>query len=876
MPGLFDRHMFEFTAKGRYYKVYVDGVYISQHTTEREALERASSEKFFNPDANVIYVHEYEVDVGLSNAGYVIAIGLGQQVDVPPSILSTPAPIFTEGVASNYNMAEHWTDDGISTITSSLSNPLPNGLNYDGNTHILSYDGVGAPSVSQHALTATDAVGFDTSSIFSITINSVITSIYVSAAGSPSGTGEITDPLQTVADINALSLGPGNTVFFRRGDTFVEDLINSDSGVPGSPVTFSAYGTGLPPILRTADISGAWHVLEDIDFDCAQVVGRRAVRFQNADNSIYRRSEAQNGILDGLDIRDTNGIHLEDLHIHHMLRDSYTGVGATNPDAHGIVCRNVQNLTAAGTIEIHHVSGDSFQADPDREPGAKSDNLDFSGSINHWWTGPLATAFNAGWPAGTVPGENAIDTKVESGQRMSLTIHNLTANGWAGGIPNMAALNIKEGCDFILDGFTGFDNNWDFRLRKTTGTNAGNPDITIMNAVTYDSVSNSLRIEDGLDNLKMYNNTFGDHTSFLDLQSIGTGADLQNNVFFGTKPAIFSNSNNIEAVSGDFVDEAGNDYRHLDTAATIEEQGVTIVSVTQDRLGVARVAPYSCGAYEVGVATSAHAYFDSLVSAPLHGTAHAAIGLRDYNNEIEPWIYAQSNPANRDNPPFYDATEDACSWIVPAGATGVGLPNGLRLGSENSGSFMTGLSTGIVMVHWEIKFANIDWKSKWGTVLDTWKLFQIRDDDGESTGLETRMRWSQSGAYPEIAEVDFRTYSNFQGATSRDWQAPSDGVTVWNVHRDVWTRFFYVFDMGTNTAYMWVGDENRAPTKIFEQGVALCGTGPRKAWSIQAITSQEGTTGPEVGQYWVRNLAWVRDIGSVANADALVAAGSQV
>ena len=46
-----------------YYRVYVDGVEVSQHTTPHKAQERATNEAEANPDAHVRYDHDYEVDV---------------------------------------------------------------------------------------------------------------------------------------------------------------------------------------------------------------------------------------------------------------------------------------------------------------------------------------------------------------------------------------------------------------------------------------------------------------------------------------------------------------------------------------------------------------------------------------------------------------------------------------------------------------------------------------------------------------------------------------------------------------------------------------------------------------------------------------------
>jgi len=64
------RSTFEFTAKGRYYKTYVDSIYQTQHTTEREALEECCRLAVSNPDSKVLYRHEYEVEVDIVIGGF--------------------------------------------------------------------------------------------------------------------------------------------------------------------------------------------------------------------------------------------------------------------------------------------------------------------------------------------------------------------------------------------------------------------------------------------------------------------------------------------------------------------------------------------------------------------------------------------------------------------------------------------------------------------------------------------------------------------------------------------------------------------------------------------------------------------------------------
>lgn len=110
--------------------------------------------------------------MGLTDAGVVEDRGEGP-TDQPPTIIDTPSPSFTEGTAAAYDMTQHVSDDGLSAVTYTLSNPLPNGLSFIESTGILDYDGIGIPTVSQHALTATDAVGSATSSSFDLVVAGV-------------------------------------------------------------------------------------------------------------------------------------------------------------------------------------------------------------------------------------------------------------------------------------------------------------------------------------------------------------------------------------------------------------------------------------------------------------------------------------------------------------------------------------------------------------------------------------------------------------------------------------------------------------------------------------------------------------------------------
>ena len=83
---------------------------------------------------------------------------------------------------------------------------------------------------------------------------------YVSNTGSDSANGLTVDtPWQTISKVNGSSFSPGDSVLFKRGDTWRETLIVPSSGVSGNPITFGAYGSGNAPIINGAELlSGTW------------------------------------------------------------------------------------------------------------------------------------------------------------------------------------------------------------------------------------------------------------------------------------------------------------------------------------------------------------------------------------------------------------------------------------------------------------------------------------------------------------------------------------------------------------------------------------------------------------------------------------------
>jgi hypothetical protein len=306
-----------------------------------------------------------------------------------------------------------------------------------------------------------------------------------------------------------------------------------------------------------------------------------------------RDTEVRRSSRDLIDIRAPQGGLIEGCLIHHALNAAN---GRT--DAHGIVAGSARDLTIRDT-EIHTFSGDGFQIDPARSaPGWNRVTIEGA----RIWLAPLPAPEN-GFPAGAVPGENAVDTKVgQALPRATIVIRDTTAWGFRSGlIGNMAAFNLKEDIDATVDRVTVYDSDIAFRLRGA-GSATNGAWVTVKNAVVYNT-ARAFRYEDDIQNLKIWNSTIGRNvpTPFQAASSGSAGLEVRNLLVLGTQlPSVASHPSNRSAPAEAFVDVAVHDYALAAGAAAVDS-GIAMEDVKSDRAGVSRPQgrAYDVGAYEL-------------------------------------------------------------------------------------------------------------------------------------------------------------------------------------------------------------------------------------------------------------------------------------
>lgn len=413
--------------------------------------------------------------------------------------------------------------------------------------------------------------------------------IYVSSSGSDDAAGSFADPLRTIGQgLNFAQ--PGDTVFLRKG-AYSEKITFPTAGTADARIVLSSYENETVIVQQTGramDVDKPYVTVHGLILDGGWGESDIVVVKGTGDFAILSHLEIRNGRKDGIDIWTPKGVLIDNCRIH----DTICFDGDNRIDAHGIVTEGVKDLTIRNT-EIYYVSGDALQFQYGGWDNIRVENCTL-------WNGPLPTA-RGGAAAGVNPGENAIDTKYEIADgRGRLHIENTVAYGWWSDIiSNAAAFNIKHNVEATFQGATVYDSNIAFRLRGPGSK--GGAWVTLKNVVVFDA-SKAVRYEDDIENLHIYNMTFGDGIEkfFESAGGYGDGFETLNCLFLSSDlPGEAADDSNLAVGADAFADVAGNNY-HLAPNSPAIDAGVSVSEVSVDRDGDPRPSGkgYDVGAYE--------------------------------------------------------------------------------------------------------------------------------------------------------------------------------------------------------------------------------------------------------------------------------------
>ena len=405
------------------------------------------------------------------------------------------------------------------------------------------------------------------------------------------GRGTDTQPFGRIQDALAMA-EPGDTVTVRPG-TYRESIRTVRNGLADAPITLRAATRRQVIVTAPGRVMTVQHghfIADGLVLD-GQYGLDDLVRVPDAGHHLQLRdSELRRSSRDLIDLGRPDDVLIEGCLLHHALNPT-----DGRSDAHGVAAGSVRRLQIRDT-EIHTFSGDGIQVDPGRAAPGWGDVTVERVTI---WLAPLPAAEN-GFPAGAIPGENAVDTKASAGlPRATILVRDVTASGFRSIEPgnNYAAFNLKEHVDATIDRVTVFDSEIAFRLR---GASTGGARVTITNAVVHD-VLTAFRYEDDIRDLHIWNSTIGSGVTrvFQAASSDAAGLDVRNLLVLGALPSEARGATNRSARPSEFVAPAVHDYALAPTAESIDK-GVVIPENTTDRRGVLRPQGrgYDVGAFE--------------------------------------------------------------------------------------------------------------------------------------------------------------------------------------------------------------------------------------------------------------------------------------
>ena len=187
--------------------------------------------------------------------------------------------------------------------------------------------------------------------------------LYVSSTeGNDTWSGMCLDSaLQTLAEVNNLTLLPGDSVLFKAGDTLTGQLHIQYSGIKENPIYFGSYGIGPKPVLDGANAAGGAYFTtilvqnqSNIEIANIEITNNRLVtRTGNDDEAGYGIYVWNNGN------KVLEGFHFHNLTLKEIYAISTEGVEFNALKVAGIYIRSERNTAIGYEKHIRDVLIDS-------------------------------------------------------------------------------------------------------------------------------------------------------------------------------------------------------------------------------------------------------------------------------------------------------------------------------------------------------------------------------------------------------------------------------------------------------------------------------------------------------------------------------------
>jgi hypothetical protein len=438
------------------------------------------------------------------------------------------------------------------------------------------------------------------------------------------GSGTKASPFNSFIDLD-YTLEAGDTLFVMPGTyNITEPIRNRNSGTKTSPIVIKAYDANDRPLITgpymILRIDASYQIFDGLILD-GQFAESQCVTIRECNGVIIKNCIVKKVKRDGILLHHCRDCQIIACEIFYCLNGSF----ASQTDAHGVCAQHQRNLLIKD-CNIHQVSGDCIQSDPDYDNEDEGDIKWDSVFVENCklWSANLPVDCGD-WKAGEGPGENAIDTKTYAWAdynvyRPFISIKNVEAYGFVenGYINLRAAFNIKHNVRAVIENCILHDNQCAYRLRGVYTDepyHLGGAHVIMRNCIGYNNLIN-VWFERTIEIAELYNCTFDKRTDdeYFDYAFGGFNPDgfkMKNCVFVGGMPDnsfksqdetttynITFESNNVVAQASDFRNYALHEF-YPSAGSSIIDKGVDIPDFTHDISGYLRLAgDYDAGAYE--------------------------------------------------------------------------------------------------------------------------------------------------------------------------------------------------------------------------------------------------------------------------------------
>ena len=207
--------------------------------------------------------------------------------------------------------------------------------------------------------------------------------------GSDANPGTTPDlPWQSLDKVQATRFEPGSVIHFKRGSSWTGSLLIQDSGQPGYPIVFTAYGSGQQPVLtnpgdathrtKAVVIDADWVVVEDFLIQDVFLAGVQVLG--NSDHNIIRSVEVTGTGFGVVFEGQFNLVTISYIHDLHMVNN--TPGGSDDYGAVGVSVENSFNEVAYNRIVNCRAASYDFGTD---------------GGAVEWWSTADGVSVHHNW-----------------------------------------------------------------------------------------------------------------------------------------------------------------------------------------------------------------------------------------------------------------------------------------------------------------------------------------------------------------------------------------------------------------------------------------------------------------------------------------------